>query len=474
MELAGYASGGHMRSDFSDFDLKNAAEMEAHINMNATAAKINFDKYYKERLNDPSRLWRDVRRRLDVRDVLEVPALVLDVGVAKFDYSSIGQLYRDKFLERETNKEARAADGNSEASLTVNIKMNMNDPFKLVLTGCDYTNLDKVVSSIVNNTEVTHLSFANNGLDTDDCEALANFVASNTTVAALDLSGNKLSGEKFSKLAEALAKNATITDLDLGANGLAKSAAKALAAAISAPTCQISRLQLAGNALGIYGAEELAAGLKLNTSIKALGLQNNNIGNDGAQKLLDVLPGGGLSIDEAFADGSAPINDLDGSGVVADKRFNTSLVQVSIDANRVDDALALAVATGTWLNEQVQMRRHMIRLETEARSILEDVDPELDALKLFFAKATSELTAALQAKAAELAAAPPKAAPGKGGAKGPAAKPSPAGGARSASKSPVKAAVAKGKAPPPPAASTKVKAAAGASGRTPSPKKSAK
>ncbi|CUG06174.1 Hypothetical protein, putative [Bodo saltans] len=458
-----------MRSDFSDFDLKNAAEMEAHINMNATAAKINFDKYYKERLNDPSRLWREVRRRLDVRDVLEVPALVLDVGVPKFDYTSIGQLFSQKLLEREKNKEARAADGNPEASLTVNVKMNMNDPFKLVLSGCDYTNLDKVVSSIVSNQEITHLSFANNGLDTDDCEALAKFIASNTTVVALDLSGNKLGGEQIQKLADALAKNSTITDLDLGANGLAKSAAKAFAAAISVPTCQVSRLQLAGNALGIYGVEELAVGLRQNTSIKALGLQNNNIGNDGAQKLLDVLPGKGQSIDEVFADGSLPINDVDGSGVATEKKFNTSLVQVSIEANRVDDSLALAVATGTWLNEQVQMRRHMIRLETEARAMLEDVDPELDALRLFFAKATSELVAALAAKAAEAAAAP-KAAPGKSGAKGPAAKPSPAGGARSASKSPVKAAPAKGKAPPPPAASTKVKAAAGA-GRTPSPKK---
>lgn len=87
MELAGIAAGGNMRSMLSDFDIKNAAELEAHINMNAIAARANFDKYYRERLTDVSKLWRDVRRRLDVREPLEVPVFVLDVGTSKFDYT---------------------------------------------------------------------------------------------------------------------------------------------------------------------------------------------------------------------------------------------------------------------------------------------------------------------------------------------------------------------------------------------------
>jgi hypothetical protein len=477
MELAGIAKGGNMRSDFSDFDIKNAAEMEAHINMNAMSARLNFDKYYKERLNDVSKLWRDVRRRLDVRDVLEVPACVLDVGVSKFDYTTIGTLFHEKLEERQKNKDARSADGSTEASLMVSVKANMDDPFKLVIKGCDYTNVDKVVANLSTNTEVTHLSLANNGLDNDDCEALGKLIATNKTIISLDLSNNKLGGESIGKLMEALATNTTLTDVDLGANNLAKSAAKALAAAISAPGCQLQRLQLAGNALGIYGTEELAVGLKVNKSITALGIQNNNIGNDGAKKLLEVLPSKDLSIDEVFLD-AVPTLDagVDGDGAPAsppERTYNTSLIQINTEANRVDDDIMLAIAKSTWLNEQVQMRRHILWLEAEARMVVQDVDAELDALMLFFKKSTDELHAAFEAKIAEDAKkAPPSKAPTKAGAKAPAAKPSPAGG-RSPSKSPVKAAPAKGKAPPPPAASTKVKAAAGA-GRNPSPKKSGK
>lgn len=464
MELAGIAAGGHLRSTFSDFDIKNAAELEAHINMNAAAAKINFDKYYSERYNDLSRVWRENRRRLDVKDVLEVPAFVLDVGASKFDYSCIGQLYHEKQLEKEKGKEARKS--GAESFLTVNVKANMDDPFKLVITGCDYTNVEKVVSSLKDNTEVTHLSFANNGLEADDCDALAVFISTNRTVVSLDLSNNKLGGEGVEKLSAALAKNSSITDLDLGANQLSKSAAKSLAAALLAPSCRLTRLQLSGNALGIYGAEELAVGLKGNVTVTAVGLQNNNIGNDGANKLLDILPGKAMSIDEVTTDSLLPLSE---------RKYNTSLVQISLEANRIDDPLALAISNGTWLNEQVQMRHYLVRLEEEARRMVEDVEPELQALELLFAKATSELKTAIAEKEAaqKTAAAAPakggKAPPAKPGAKVAPPKAAPAG--RSASKSPAKPTATAA----PPATSGKVKAAAGAGGgKNPSPKKTGK
>lgn len=469
MELAGVAAGGHLRSTLSDFDIKNAAEMEAHINMNAAAAKLNFDMYWANRFNDPTKVWRENRRRLDVKDILEVPACVLDISASKFDYSSIGPSYHEKRVEHERQREARKAGG--EVSLMVHTKMIRDeDPYRLVIKGCDYTNVDKVVANLKDNTEVTHLSLANNGLEPDDCDALALLIASNRSIVSLDLSNNKIGGDGMSKIATALAANTSITDLDLGANGLSKSAAKALATALSSPTCVIARLQLSGNALGIYGTEELAAGLRGNTSVTTLGLQNNNVGNDGAAKLLDILPPKGLSIDEVVASAAAVATENGEK-----KAFNTSLVQISLEANRIDDPLLLSVTNGTWINDQVQMRHCIVKLEEEARVILTDVDAEWEALALLFQKATKELEERIaEEKAKALAAAPApvpgtkgKAPTGKPGAKAPAAKPA----ARSASKSPEKA-PAKA-APPAPAGSGKVKVAVGA-GRNPSPKKSGK
>lgn len=350
----------------------------------------------------------------------------------------------------------------------------MDDPFKLVITGCDYTNIDKVVANLKDNQEVTHLSLANNGLEPDDCDALATLIKENRTVISLDLSNNKLGGEGIAKLVEALKANTTIVDLDLGANQLAKSAGKALAEVLKAPTCRIARLQLAGNALGIYGAEELANGLKHNASVTTLGLQNNTIGNDGAEKVIAILPPpkkGGADVDEYFSQLAAGRTDT--AAPLGLGTTNTTLVQVNLDANRIDDDPMLRVGNSTWMNEQLQQRLHWGKTESEARAILEgSAFDELALLELLCKKAHEELTAALAAKkeAEDAAAANKKAAPPPKGAKVP-PKPS-AAAPRAPSKSPTKACKS-AVMPPAPAASGKVKAAATA-GRTPSPKKSGK
>jgi hypothetical protein len=414
MELAGIAQGGNIRSTFSDFDIKNAAQLEAHINMNAIAARANFDKYYAEKLTDVSKLYRDVRRRLDVREALEVPVYVMDVGRSQFDYSKIGELFREKWAERQKNVADRAmASAAGDTSAALNVRKGFeDDPFKLVITGCDYTNVDKVVANLKMNNDVTHLSLANNGLESDDCAALATLIRENKTIISLDLSNNKLGGEGVAKLADALLHNSSIEDLDLSANGLAKSAGKALAPAIGKRECSIKRLQLAGNQLGIYGTEELCSGLRVNTSILSLGLQNNGLGNDGAMKLAEILPPKEESIDAIWM-----IVQQEGSPA-----FNTTISQVNVEGNRIDDNVALDVARRIWINDQIQMRRHLVELETRQRQIVGDVDEEWKILELFFKKSTEELLSKHKESAEPKATPPPakgaKAHPSKGPVRG--------------------------------------------------------
>ena len=453
----GANAGLNMRSCFGDFDLKNAAELEAHINMNAIAAKANFDKYYSERLSDLTLIWKEQRRRLDVREPLEIPAVIIDVSSSKFDYNSISGIYRDKIVEREAQKKAREAAAQAgDETQYLGVRKDNGDPVKLVLKGVDYTNVDKIVPGLIANTEVTRLQLSDNGLEPDDCDAISRLIRENKTLVALDLSGNKIGGEGLAKLADSLSGNPRIEDLDLGANTLSRSAGKSLAAILSSPTCNIQRLQLAGNQLGIYGTEELCIGLKNCKCVKSLGLQNNNIGNDGAQKLLDILLPGSTSVGET----------------VAEK--NCSLVQANLEANRIDDALVLTVAKSLWLNEQVQLRVHLTKLEEDNRAIIAaEIESEAQLLELLFIKSTEEKKAELAAKAAAAAAAaaapPPKASP-----------PGKAGGKSLGTKSPVKAAPKSGATPsskasvPAPAPSTKVKASAperNVSPKKPAPKK---
>jgi len=449
MESAGTAAGGNMRSCFSDFDVKNAAELEAHINMNAIAAKLNFDKYYSERLQDVSKLWRDQKRRLDVREPLVIPSILIDLNTTrKFDYGAIPTIFDEELAKREQQAAERAkASESGEMLLHMRGGKAGDEPIKFVLKGVDYSNVELVVSAIKGMTNLVRLQLADNGLEPDDCGSLAVLIRDCKSLTTLDLSNNKLAAEGVQKLCTALLESdSAITDLDLGANTLSRSAGKALGELLKDPRCKLERLQLAGNQLGIYGTEEIASGLVGNRTLKSLGLQNNNVGNDGAQKLIDCLTPKGSPI-----------------GVVVEGK-NCSLIQVNLDSNRVDDPLVAQVAASLWLNDQIQVRAHMVKLEADNRRGVEaSCDGELQLIQLLWEKATDELKAKLEAAAVAKAKAQAKAggvkstSPAKGGAKGvPAPAPKGAKGA------------------PAPASSAKVKAAASTKSPAPAPKAPAK
>ena len=478
-----------MRSIFSDFGITNAAEMEAHYNMSARAARLNFDKYYQERLNDVWKLTNDVRRRLDLATPLEFPTFIVTVGTPRFDYNSIPRLYAEEVARRgqvRADREQRRAAGETNVDIfvsTASATAGGDEPLKLLLRGVDYSNIDKIVAALkahcVPTAPIPRIDLSNSGLDKDDCDAIGALCAlPNVGLLALDLSGNKIGNEGLGKvLAGVGASSSQVVELDVGANTITKSGCGHLAVLLSQPACRLQRLLLAGNNLGLYGLEDLIPSLTKNTSLRALGLQNTGL-LDSAEKLLSIFTG-------------TPCNE--------------SLLQLNIDANRAPDSVAQRIKACLLRNEQRQQRRLMTAMEevtrveavegaereerdqlgaaasTDAEAIRSDLEVkrraaedakrrDADAEAAAAAATAAAATATAKEKAPVAPVAPERELPAPVATGVAAAPPAPAAPAkRPASKSPVRPVAAPGKKAATPAGSAAV-ATAGVA-KKPSPKR---
>eukprot|EP00760_Papus_ankaliazontas_P031337 PhM_4_TR5239/c0_g2_i1/m.730 len=417
------------RTDLGGFGIKSAAELELQVNVIADHARQNFDKAYADRMAGFIVTWEEKKHRLAVTTPIDHPTITIDCGAVKFDYTTIPKMIEDEIVNRET---------------TQNKTREQQRPISVKFKGVDYSNIDKVVANIKDNTVIERLSLAGMKLEPDDAQAIAQLLQHNKSITALDLSDNKFEAEGVNTIGQALQQNRSVTDLDLGANELGKAAMKSLAPHLE--HCALQRLQLNGNKLGIYGMEELAAGLRANATILALGVYNNNLGADGLKFILDLLE-------------SEP--------------RNLTLTEISLGGNRADECEHLdPIKAAISRNNDVQMLKQLEALEDSTRKEREEESDKLwEALVALEAAARKEV----EEKVAEAAAAkkasavpPPKSSPAKAAPKTGAGskQPTPKPAVKSVSKSPSRKSV-----PAPPVGSKAVKAATTAK-RAPSPKKS--
>ena len=380
-----------MRSFLSDFEITNTAELEAHINMNATAARANFEKHYADRLADPNRAIHVHKRRLDISGMADVNRdknlLVVDLSTPKFDFSTLETLYMARLQENgvrfpeegglspsaacvfgEMIKEERVLE--RQAKLASKINGDDDKQLTLGFIKCDYVNVDKVVKALVASTVFTRVSFANSAFSDDECDDFASLIRGTRSIRSLDLSGNKIGSEGIGKLVDAFIDagvQCPITELNLGGNDLSKAAATQLARLLLSPSCTIQDLLLAGNKLGIYGAEELGKGIGGNATLSSVAIQNNNLGSDGFDKLVNA----------AFPNGTATTELV------------TFLMSLATDANRIDDAhegipqLKQIVEVCTRFNERRWALREWQGLEQVTRAEIGGL--RLDELEILFA-----------------------------------------------------------------------------------------
>jgi hypothetical protein len=114
-------------------------------------------------------------------------------------------------------------------------------------------------------------------------------IASHPSLTSFDFSQNFFGEECGVALAQALTTNRSLTSLYLHACGLTTKVVQALSAALSAPDCALSTLQLSSNGLGRAAVSGVAQALRRNTSVTSLNLSLNPIEDAGSRALAEAL-----------------------------------------------------------------------------------------------------------------------------------------------------------------------------------------
>ncbi|CAF1568788.1 unnamed protein product [Adineta ricciae] len=138
------------------------------------------------------------------------------------------------------------------------------------------------------NNRLVELNLSENRIGDQGALYLANTFKKNTRLTKLDLSKNRIGNQGAQYLNDAFEKSTALIDLDLDENpGSFCATVSALISLKNNKT--ITRISLSDNQIGDQGAQRLADFIKNNTSLTDLWLDNNRIGDQGAQYLLNAL-----------------------------------------------------------------------------------------------------------------------------------------------------------------------------------------
>lgn len=139
---------------------------------------------------------------------------------------------------------------------------------------------------------VTHLCLCHNYLNLELVQAMSNWLKTNATTTELDLDTCYIGGQGAQLLAESLVHNITLTTLQLSCNEIDVVGTRALAYMLKNNTT-LKQLNLDYNSEGKFGAagaQELAEGLKYNSTLTRLDLCGNFIRDEGGRAFARMLP----------------------------------------------------------------------------------------------------------------------------------------------------------------------------------------
>ena len=180
------------------------------------------------------------------------------------------------------------------------------------LTNCDIRPVEAqhLAQALCVNTSVKTLRLSNNDLRGEGAKALAEMLGGNgaessgtvnTTLEHVDLSHCSIGPVGEQHLAQALCVNTSVKTLNLRDNDLRDEGAKALAEMLGGNGAESSgtvnttleHVNLSGCSIGPVGAQHLAQALCVNTSVKTLNLRDNDLRDEGAKALAEMLGGNG-------------------------------------------------------------------------------------------------------------------------------------------------------------------------------------
>ena len=160
----------------------------------------------------------------------------------------------------------------------------------LILKGLCDDDLDILYKVIVESTVLEALSLSNNQLTLSDGK-LANAIAKNTSLKELNLRRNKINLKGIEQLADALKdinNNTALEVLYLGDNNIGDEGARCIADMLVVNK-SLQDIDLSSNKINAKGAKYLADALKENDTLKELAIDNNNIGDGGAVRITEAI-----------------------------------------------------------------------------------------------------------------------------------------------------------------------------------------
>lgn len=146
-----------------------------------------------------------------------------------------------------------------------------------------------ICDALANDRKVKALWLKRNPILASGVVHIARMLTTNHYLETLDLLNIGLLDDGCRILFDALKVNRHLKHLYIDTNGLTVKSGRVIRSHFEENDSQLESLYLSCNALGDAGTCEIAAGLKVDRSLKRLGLASNCIGVDGTRALVDVL-----------------------------------------------------------------------------------------------------------------------------------------------------------------------------------------
>ncbi len=192
---------------------------------------------------------------------------------------------------------------------------------------------------------VSSLSLQHAGIDIATADMLTRSIAENAALRVLNLSWNKLGSAGVVRLARTLTKNKTLKVLLL--HGCEIGPYNGLAHALKL-NATLKELGLESNQIGAMGAFLLSFNLKSNKGLQVLRLGNNDIGDQGAAALREALQVNAV-LTELYLDNNG-IGDEGASTLADGLKLNAVLNKLDLEGNDIGEGGASALIDGLKLN----------------------------------------------------------------------------------------------------------------------------
>jgi len=152
-----------------------------------------------------------------------------------------------------------------------------------------------------NNTHLTSIRVEQADLRNGGDQVISLTLRNCTSIRQITLTLNNINAEELELLVEAIREHTTLENLDLIGNSIGNGGCEVLGTLIEDPTCNLRKLELEDNSIGIEGAIIFANSLQNNTKLKELDLYNNPINSSDVQGVFSGLLCNKSSLNDTYS-----------------------------------------------------------------------------------------------------------------------------------------------------------------------------